>query len=73
MTDTAYVVNNPVVAGILNDNLHEGDRAYAIGQMKAGARYDRIVVMTQIDDEGAREWFEMFLCCLGPGGSIVYD
>jgi hypothetical protein len=70
---TVFIANTQRVVEALNPCLNEGHRAYAVGQAKAGARFERIVVLADLRGRQAREWFNHFQLCLAPNGSIVHD
>jgi hypothetical protein len=73
---TAWIVDTPQVAKLLQKSLVEGDRAFAVGQARTGWRCARIVVMATMTQEAPvnfADWFDTFRCCLEPGGEIVYD
>jgi len=73
MKTTAIVVDTPEVAKALNEILPKWSRAYAVGQYKAGAGYERIIVTATMARDDFSEWFNYFTLSLRPDGEIIYD
>jgi hypothetical protein len=73
MKATAIVVDTPKMAKALNKILPSEHKAFAVKSMKAGYRFDQILVIATMASDEFSEWFDHFVCCLAPDGEIIYD
>jgi hypothetical protein len=70
---TAVIVDTPEMAKQLDWILQPGHIAFAVGDLRVGFRFARILVLATTDTDHFSEWFEHFKCCLVPDGDIFYD
>jgi hypothetical protein len=77
----AYVTDSPAVRNQLSKDLKVGNRAFCIGDAKAGHVFDKIVLLLpRLDDpqfrhilysDDQREWWHHFQCGLVPDGEVI--
>jgi hypothetical protein len=69
---TAYVTKSAVLRDILQETLTDGNKAFMVGAYRSGYKFDRIVLLTRIRSDIAKNWFGHFKCYLAVDGEVIH-